>query len=135
MEGWRWQRGVAHQHVLGVAQDRVREQNAEEHRGQRNQLLHLLLGRHHRRDARLEAHRRWLVRSTNTGVSAFIDPVGRVAVAGELFTRQNLVAEIEMLEGETLWVRLGDVIGWGGFCLGLGVLAASLRRRGASRDS
>ena len=62
VEGWRWERGVAHQHVLGVAQDRVREQDAEEHRGQRNQLLHLLLGRHHRRDARLEAHRRRLVR-------------------------------------------------------------------------
>eukprot|EP00964_Phaeocystis_antarctica_P153099 scaffold121206_cov60-Phaeocystis_antarctica.AAC.1 len=35
VEGWRWAGGGAHQHVLGVAQDRVREEDAEEHGGQR----------------------------------------------------------------------------------------------------
>ena len=35
VEGWRWVGGGAHQHVLGVAQDRVREEDAEEHGGQR----------------------------------------------------------------------------------------------------
>lgn len=56
-------------------------------------------------------HHRSLVRSTNSGVSAVIDPVGRVVAQSGTFTRETLYAEVPMMAGESLYARLGDVPG------------------------
>jgi apolipoprotein N-acyltransferase len=57
-------------------------------------------------------HRRFLVRASNTGVSAVIDPVGRrVAVSG-VFTEETLVAEVRWLRGKTVYEVLGDAPMW-----------------------
>ena len=57
-------------------------------------------------------HRRSLVRVTNTGVSAFVDPVGRIVSRTGIWTRETLVDRIPMLEGSTLYAQFGDWIGW-----------------------
>jgi len=57
-------------------------------------------------------NRRSLVRVTNTGVSAVVDPVGRIVSRTGLWTRETLVDRIPMLEGGTVYALLGDWIGW-----------------------
>ncbi|MEP7052850.1 MAG: apolipoprotein N-acyltransferase [Pseudomonadota bacterium] len=57
-------------------------------------------------------HRRFFVRSTNSGVSAFIDPVGRVLATSETFKEQSLVHEIAWLKGRTVYEALGDWPYW-----------------------
>ena len=57
-------------------------------------------------------NRRSLVRVTNTGVSAFVDPVGRIASRTGIWTREVLVDRIPLLSGRTVYALLGDWIGW-----------------------
>jgi len=54
--------------------------------------------------------RKYLIRSTNTGISAIIDPVGRVIVETNTFEETNLVSDVGIMDGEkTLYTRIGDV--------------------------
>ena len=64
--------------------------------------------------ARMRAieHRRWVVRATNSGVSAIIDPAGRLRARSELLARENLRGTVRPLAGMTLYARLGDWPGW-----------------------
>jgi apolipoprotein N-acyltransferase len=57
-------------------------------------------------------HRRSLVRSTNTGISAFVDPVGRIVSRSGVWTRETLVERVAMMQGRTVYALLGDWIGW-----------------------
>ncbi len=66
--------------------------------------------------------RRYLLRSTNTGISAIIDPVGRVVAETGNFVKTNLEGEVALMDGDiTLYTRIGDVfpiatlIFWVGF--------------------
>ena len=63
--------------------------------------------------------RRYLVRATNTGISAVIDPLGRVVAETPIFARANLVASVVPLTGTTLYQRLGDWVGLLALSLGL----------------
>ena len=49
-----------------------------------------------------------LVRSTNTGVSAFIDPNGRILSQTRLTEPETLIARLPMMEGRTPYQLLGD---------------------------
>ena len=84
--------------------------------------------------ARLRAveQRRYLVRATNSGVSAVVDPAGRLVARSGLFTRESLRATIRPLEGRTVYARLGDWPGWAALALVLlGLLSdAPAARRG-----
>ena len=78
--------------------------------------------------------RRYLLRSTNTGISAVIDPVGRVVAKTPIFVRTNLESEVGLMNGGlTLYTRLGDVfpiaclVLWAGYAV-----IARLRGKGAS---
>lgn len=51
---------------------------------------------------------RWLARSTNTGISAFIDPVGRIAARGTQFRSESLSMKIAPLKGLTIYHRIRD---------------------------
>jgi apolipoprotein N-acyltransferase len=53
-------------------------------------------------------HHRYFVRGTNTGVSAVVDPVGRVVTVSGTFREQALSATIRWLRASTLYERLGD---------------------------
>ncbi|MCB9623544.1 MAG: apolipoprotein N-acyltransferase [Sandaracinus sp.] len=72
-------------------------------------------------------HHRALVRSTNSGVSAMVDPAGRVLGEIGVFERGELAASLPLLEGRTLYAHVGDWPGWGGLLLILWM--AFVRRR------
>jgi apolipoprotein N-acyltransferase len=57
-------------------------------------------------------HRRYFVRSTNSGVSAVVDPVGRLVVSTPTFEQAARVAEVRWLRGKTAYEVLGDVPFW-----------------------
>jgi apolipoprotein N-acyltransferase len=57
-------------------------------------------------------HRRSLVRSTNTGISAFVDPVGRIVTRSGIWTRETLVGRVPMMQGRTVYALMGDWLGW-----------------------
>ncbi|OEU59059.1 MAG: apolipoprotein N-acyltransferase [Desulfobulbaceae bacterium S3730MH12] len=76
--------------------------------------------------------RRSLVRSANTGISAFINPLGRVEFRSELFKPYGFAADVVLYEEETFWVRYGYL--FGPLCLFIGVSAALVAViRGRSR--
>lgn len=58
-------------------------------------------------------HRRYLVRATNDGVSAVVDPCGRVTTRLPASERADLVAEVRLVEGTTVYRRLGNCFGYG----------------------
>jgi len=69
--------------------------------------MHLALAR-----LRAVEHRRYLVRATNSGISAIVDPTGRIIVQSGLLTRESLRGTVRLLEQTTLYARLGDWPGW-----------------------
>lgn len=69
--------------------------------------LHLALAQ-----LRAVEHRRFLVRSTNSGVSAVIDPAGRIVATARLLAPDTLRATVSLLDGRTVYARLGDWPGW-----------------------
>lgn len=79
--------------------------------------LHLALAR-----LRAVEHRRFLVRATNSGVSAVVDPAGRIVARTGLLTRENLRGTVRLLDGTTLYGRFGDWPGWIAAVLVLGAL-------------
>lgn len=64
--------------------------------------------------ARLRAieHRRWLVRSTNSGISAVIDPGGHIISQTDLNRRQNLEAVVYPVNSVTFYSAYGDWVAW-----------------------
>ncbi|MBC8017606.1 MAG: apolipoprotein N-acyltransferase [Verrucomicrobia bacterium] len=71
-------------------------------------------------------HRRSLVRSTNTGISAFVDPVGRIVTRSGVWTRETLVDRVPMMQGRTVYALMGDWIGWVCALLSLAGIGRSL---------
>jgi apolipoprotein N-acyltransferase len=57
-------------------------------------------------------HRRYLVRATNTGVSAIIDPLGRVVANTSTFVPATLRGRVGWLQGRTLYGLLGNTPWW-----------------------
>lgn len=75
-------------------------------------------------------HHRALVRSTNSGVSAVIDPVGRMVAHGPVFERDNLRAEVPMMQGDYAYLTLGDFPGYLSLLTVFGLSLRSRSRRG-----
>lgn len=55
---------------------------------------------------------RWLLRSTNTGLTAAIDPYGRVVQQMPRHVRGALQARFNYISDETFYTRYGDWIAW-----------------------
>lgn len=72
-------------------------------------------------------YRRWLLRSTNTGISVFIDAAGRRVQETSLDGAETLLHDVPLLESRTLYARLGD---WPLLLLGLGLLITFARTLG-----
>ncbi len=53
-------------------------------------------------------YRRWLLRSTNTGISVFIDAAGRRVAETKLTGEETLMRDVPLLEGRTVYAMLGD---------------------------
>jgi apolipoprotein N-acyltransferase len=56
--------------------------------------------------------RRNLVRVTNTGLTTIINPKGEMLQTLPLFTPGVLTAKVEIMKGETLYVKYGDWFAW-----------------------
>ncbi len=56
--------------------------------------------------------RLWVVRATTTGISAIIDPYGRITARAPLFTAATLDARVVPMQVTTLYERIGDVFAW-----------------------
>jgi apolipoprotein N-acyltransferase len=57
-------------------------------------------------------HRRYLVRSTNSGISAFVDPVGRIMVHSQPFQSEHIDAVVHLMHESTVYERVGDAPVW-----------------------
>ena len=73
-------------------------------------------------------HRRYLVRSTNSGVSAIVDAAGRVTVHGGLFDEEAFLGEVRLMTPVTVYEVLGDAPFYLG-ALAVGAMAMFRRRR------
>ena len=70
---------------------------------------------------------RWMVRATNTGATAAIDPKGRIASRLPDFTRGTLIANVEPRTGMTPYAQWGN---WPAVCLAAAIaLVAAWRGR------
>jgi len=73
---------------------------------------------------------RWVVHAAVSGISAFIDPHGRVVAETGLFDPTILRHRIRVSSGRTLYTRWGDWFPWASLLLAAGVLFAPRKRRG-----
>jgi apolipoprotein N-acyltransferase len=71
-------------------------------------------------------HRVPLVRSSNTGISGWIDSTGRVRETLAVNTADAAIARVELDDRMTLYSRYGDV--FAGVCMGLATLGAVWQR-------
>ena len=71
---------------------------------------------------------RWLLRATNTGVTAAIDPYGRVVQQMPRHVRGALLAKFNYISDETFYTRHGDWIAWICAILSALILAISIVR-------
>lgn len=80
--------------------------------------------------ARMRAieNRRWLLRDTNNGVTAAIDPYGRVRQSIPRHVEDVLPAEYGFRDDVTFYTEHGDVFAWACAILSLGVVGWSLRK-------
>ena len=72
-----------------------------------------------------------IARAANTGFSLFVDPLGRVYGRTELFRAEIRSEQVYTSDVRTWYTRAGDVAGWTGLLVTLGLVAIpGLRRRG-----
>jgi apolipoprotein N-acyltransferase len=88
--------------------------------------IHLALAK-----LRAVEHRRYLIRATNSGVSAMIDPVGRVPLHGGTFTEESLIGVAKFMRARTGYEILGDAP-WYLAALAIAAMAFVRRRSPAS---
>ncbi len=71
-------------------------------------LIHLALA-----TFRAVESRKYLVRATNSGLSAVVDPTGNILAQSQLLTRSNLMADVRPMSMKpTLYTLWGDWLGW-----------------------
>jgi apolipoprotein N-acyltransferase len=75
---------------------------------------------------RAAENRRWILRATNDGITAAIDPRGRVVARETPFAQMAALLPFDYARGETPYTRYGDWFAWGCFALGFGLCAVPL---------
>ncbi|MCY3757392.1 MAG: apolipoprotein N-acyltransferase, partial [Acidobacteria bacterium] len=81
---------------------------------------HLLMAR-----MRAVENRRYLLRAANSGISAVIDPLGRVLATTGLHRRTVLDGDFRFRRTPTFYTRNGDLFAW--LCLALSLLPGVTR--------
>src|SRR5690606_13382609 len=71
-------------------------------------------------------HRRFLVRSTNTGVSAIVDPLGGLVTHSGTFVTDAKLGDVRWMKSRTVYETTGDAP-W--YVASLAVAVAAFRRR------
>jgi apolipoprotein N-acyltransferase len=87
--------------------------------------IHLALA-----ELRAVEHRRYLIRATNSGVSAMVDPVGRVPLKSGTFTEESLVGVAKFMHSATVYEVIGD---WPWRLATVAIAAMAFVRRSRSR--
>jgi apolipoprotein N-acyltransferase len=87
----------------------------------------------HFQQARMRAveQGRYLARAANTGISGIVDPYGRVLQQTRLFETVAASSEVRLLDGRTVYGKIGDSFTWAMVVLTLLALVATGRRRTA----
>ena len=70
---------------------------------------------------------RYLARAGNTGITAVVDPYGRVVAQADMFQATALAADVRLLDDRTIYTRTGDMIAW--LCAALTLMVAVVLRR------
>jgi apolipoprotein N-acyltransferase len=79
-------------------------------------------------------NRRYLVRAANTGVTAIVDPRGRILEPTRLFDTTVVVREVPFVAETTFYTRHGNVFVQACAALALALVAATLRRPSTRMD-
>lgn len=79
--------------------------------------------------------RRSLVRAANTGISGFVDPLGRVQSASPVFTDWAKAEEVVLVSRKTFFVQIGYFFAPLCFVAGLVILGSALIRQRLTRES
>jgi apolipoprotein N-acyltransferase len=74
--------------------------------------------------------RRSLFRVTNTGATVVINAKGEIDDALPIFTPAVLTAKVDLLEGETFYVRFGDWLAWSATLISIGLALTLWKRPG-----
>jgi len=64
-------------------------------------------------------NRVFIARAANTGISAFIDPKGKIVKKGDIFTEEAMNGIIRIMKGKTFYTLYGDVFAW--ICSGFSI--------------
>lgn len=78
---------------------------------------------------RAAENERWIVRATNDGITAVVNPAGRVTERLEPFTQISATMHYGVSTNQTPYTRYGDWFAWS--CLVLGIAACVAARSGA----
>lgn len=57
-------------------------------------------------------NRRYLIRAANTGISAIVDPNGRIVRTSDIFVPAVIVDQIRVERTQTFYTRYGDLFAW-----------------------
>ena len=117
-------RATMSDHGLGRAHALVNLTNDSWYGAGHEQEQHLMLAA-----VRSIEHRRWLLRATSTGISAFVDATGRVVQRIEKNVRGVAIRDVPMLQGTTLYELLGDWPGWLSLALVASIFVKTRRRK------
>jgi apolipoprotein N-acyltransferase len=75
-------------------------------------------------------NRVFIARAANTGISAFIDPKGKIVDQGGIFAEEAMNGTIRLMKGKTFYTLYGDIFAWS--CSGFSIfflLHALIRRQ------
>ena len=90
---------------------------------------HLLIAR-----MRAVENRRYIIRSTNDGITAVIDPAGRVVRRLPLYEALAASVHYGVVESTTFYARHGDWFAWSSLAIGIALAAVNLRRPRAAQS-
>ena len=98
------------------------------------ELLRLIY--QHLNMARMRAieNHRWLLRATNSGITAAIDPHGRVVMRAPRNVRVALDVPFSYIQGTTFYTRHGDWFAFGCAIIAMAALAVALRGAPTTRN-
>ncbi len=80
-------------------------------------------------------NRVFIARAANTGITALIDPVGRIVKQGGLFTEEAIYGTISLSREKTFYTMYGDVFAWVCSVLCLVMIGYAYLQKRGPRDS
>jgi apolipoprotein N-acyltransferase len=79
-------------------------------------------------------NRLYLVRAANTGISAIIDPTGRIKARSALFEKATLAGTVRLMDESTFYSTYGDVFVYGCILGLILILTITIKRRSRNYD-